>query len=329
VNELKQLITPAPKLGSMKLHAEGNIIECVANFSEGRDAGVIQTLVSAVSGASGLILNVFSDPDHHRTVVSFITGKEQAEEAAFGLIAKAVELVDLRRHQGVHPRIGAADVVPFVPIREVTMEDCVLLARRLGQRVAEELQVPVYLYEEAALRPDRTQLPDIRRGGFEGLAELIQSDPGRAPDFGPARLHPTAGAVVIGARRPLIAYNVFLDATDVRVAREIARRIRERDGGLARVRAMGFAIASRGSTQVSVNLRNYEVTSLVEVWERIGREAALLGARPISSEIVGLVPEAALPPDPVATLKLEAFHPGLVLEKRIREVLQGARADAS
>jgi glutamate formiminotransferase len=301
------------------------IVECVANVSEGRDPEVLQGIVSAVCRASGLILGVSSDPDHHRTVISFITKKEQAEEAALRLIKKAVELIDLRRHRGVHPRIGAADVVPFVPVGRMTMPQCVAIARQLAERVARSLELPVYLYEEAALRPDRTQLPDIRRGGFEDLAQLVQNDPFHAPDYGPPHLHPTAGAVVIGARRPLIAYNIFLDSANLGIAREVARRIRERDGGLRSVRAMGFFIASRSRTQVSVNLRDHEVTSLLDVWRRTSREAALLGAKAVSSEIIGLVPEAALPADPASMLNLETFHSGMVLERRIEEVLQENR----
>ena len=297
------------------------IVESVMNVSEGRDPRVISAVARALSDAGASLLNVSSDPDHNRSVFSLVASRPVIEQAAFDAIRVAIGLIDLRRHSGAHPRIGAVDVVPFIPIEGVTMADCVALARHLGPRVANELGVPVYLYEEAALRRDLSQLPDIRRGGFEGLLKAVETDPARRPDFGGPRLHPSAGAVIIGARRLLIAFNVFLDTVDVGKARQIARAIREKDGGLPWVRALGFLLPSRGRAQVSVNLRDFRVTPLIEVWKKICEEASRLGVRPVSSELIGLAPAAALPPNPVEALRLQHFHAGLVLETRIREAL--------
>jgi glutamate formiminotransferase len=302
------------------------IVESVTNVSEGRDARVISTIGSTLVDAGALLLDVASDPDHNRTVFSYIGDLRGIEEAAFQAIRVASSLIDLRRHRGVHPRIGAIDVVPFIPIKGVDMAACVALARRLGERVARNLALPVYLYEEAALREETRQLPDIRRGGFEGLLTAIETDPARRPDFGGPRLHPTAGAVIIGARRLLVAFNVFLDTDDVESARLIARSLREKDGGLPWVRALGFLLPTRHRAQVSVNLRDYRVTPLIRVWERILEEASRLGVSVASSEIIGLVPQDALPENPAETLRLDRFDRGQILEVRISEALAQAEA---
>ncbi|HYS70843.1 MAG TPA: glutamate formimidoyltransferase, partial [Thermoplasmata archaeon] len=221
-------------------------------------------------------------------------------------------------HRGEHPRIGALDVLPFVPIAEVTMDDCVRLARETGRRIADELKIPVYLYEAAATRPDRKALPDIRRGEFEGLRSEIETKPDRAPDFGPRHIHPTAGACVVGARPPLIAFNVNLGTTDVKVAKRIASLVRERDGGLPAVRALGFELKDRGLVQVSMNLTDFTRTPPVAAFDAVSTNAAKLGVPVAGSEIVGLVPQAALPPNPVGRLKLEAFDASRqILENRI------------
>jgi glutamate formiminotransferase len=234
------------------------------------------------------------------------------------MAAKAAELIDMNLHRGEHPRIGALDVLPFIPIRGVTMDDCVRIARETGKRIAEELHIPVYLYEAAATRPDRKALPDIRKGEYEGLRAEIETDPDRAPDFGPRKLHPTAGASVVGARPPLIAYNVNLGTADVKVAKAIAKLVREKDGGLPAVRALGFELKDRGLVQVSMNLVNYKVTAIVAAFDAVSRHAAERNVPVVASEIVGLVPEEALPPAPVERLKLENFRPDQILENRLR-----------
>jgi len=301
-----------------------DFIECVMNVSEGREIDRIRAISSQVETIPGAhLLDCSSDPDHHRTVLSFIGGLESIMDSAFATIRRAVELIDMRVHRGVHPRIGAVDVVPFVPLGSLSIEPCVDLARRLGDRVASQLGIPVYLYEDAAIRPDRTQLPDIRKGGLEGLAKSIATDPYRTPDFGPSRLHPTAGAVIIGARVPLVAFNIYLGTGDVELARRIARSIRERDGGMPKVRAMGFFIARKQQAQVSINLRDYRQTSILSVWERVSKEAEDLGVPVLSSEIIGLAPSAALSDSVCERIGLE--NPGRtpVLERRIAEVLSG------
>lgn len=298
------------------------IVECVINVSEGRRRNVLRKLGAAIEAAPHTsLLDVSADPDHNRTVFSFISTPDWIKEAAFEAIRKAVELVDLRRHSGVHPRIGAADVVPLVPIEGVSVQQCVELAHRLGKRVAEELRIPVYFYEYAALRPDRKDLAAIRRGGLKALEAAI-SDPARRPDVGPGRLHPTAGAVVIGVRDPLIAFNVYLETSDAAVARLIARRIRERDGGLPGVKALGFFIKHRGQAQVSMNLTDFRKTSPAAAYERIREEAQRLGVLPDGSELIGLAPRAALPDGSEKALRIENYHPGMILENRIEEALR-------
>lgn len=312
------------------LHQANDFIECVMNVSEGRDIDCIQSISAQVESVPGsYLLDCSSDPDHHRTVLSFIGGYDSILDSAYATIRRAIELIDMRTHRGVHPRIGAVDVVPFVPLGSFSMESCIELARSLGDRVAGRLGIPVYLYEDAALRPDRTQLPDIRRGGLEGLAKTIATDPYRTPDFGPALLHPTAGAIIIGARVPLIAFNIYLGTGDVELARRIARSIRERDGGMQKVRAMGFFIARKQRAQVSINLRDYRQTSILAVWERVRREAEDLGVSVVSSEIIGLAPSAALNDSACKRLGLETSGGSPILERRIAEVLasRGSREE--
>jgi len=259
------------------------------------------------------------DANHNRAVVTFIGDRKAVGEAAFRGAQKAIELIDLNVHRGEHPRIGALDVCPFVPISGVTMEDCVAIARAVGERIAKELKVPVYLYEEAATRPDRRALPDIRKGEFEGLREAVKKDPSHAPDFGPRELHPTAGATVVGARAPLIAFNVNLGTSDVKIAKNIAKAIRESDGGLKFVRAKGFELKDRGIVQVSMNMTNYKGTPLFRAYELIKAESERYGVAIVGSEIVGLVPLEAVVDVAGFYLKLEDFKVEQILETRLWE----------
>jgi glutamate formiminotransferase len=294
------------------------IVECVPNFSEGRRREVVDAIANAARGvASVAVLDVELDPNHNRSVLTFVGSPEAVGEAAFRAAKKAVELIDMNAHRGEHPRIGALDVLPFIPISGVTMEDCVRLARETGKRIADELGVPVYLYEAAATRPDRKALPDLRKGEYEGLREEIRTNPDRAPDFGRRELHPTAGASVVGARPPLIAYNVNLGTTDVKVAKRIAKLVREKDGGLPAVRALGFELKDRGLVQVSMNLVNYKVTSIEGAFDAVSAHAAKIGVPVVASEIVGLVPKDSLPPNPIERLRLENFRTDQVLEDRL------------
>ena len=292
------------------------IVECVPNFSEGRRQPVIDAIANAIGGVPDVcVLDVQSDADHNRTVVTFVGGPEAVVEGAFQGIAAAAQLIDLDHHRGEHPRIGAADVVPLVPVSGVTMEDCVALARQLGQRVGEELDIPVYLYEEAATRPDRRNLANVRRGGYEGLKEEILTNTDRAPDFGPARLGP-AGATVIGARPFLIAYNVFLTTEDVDIARRIARAVRHSNGGLRYVKALGLLV--EGKAQVSMNLTDYRRTPVHRVVEMIRREAARYGVSIERSELIGLIPQQALLDAAQWYLQLDGFASDQVLEIKLQ-----------
>jgi glutamate formiminotransferase len=316
-------------------------IECVPNFSEGRDAARIRALVASMSGIPGSqVLDCHSDADHHRTVITVAGEPEAVAEAALLAVGKAAELIDLRAHAGEHPRIGATDVLPFVPVEGVSMEECATLARRVGSEIWKRYTVPVYFYEAAAMRPDRVQLQAIRKGQFEGLRdELGRSTASeRAPDIGDARLHPTAGAVAVGARKYLIAYNVMLNTPDVVIAKKIARTVRASNGGLPGVKAMGVALSVRGCAQVSMNLTDFERTSLRAAFDAVQREARKLGCTIASSEIVGLVPRAAIGCGDPAALKLERFSPNMILENRIalglyvpatNGILAGSAAHAS
>ena len=304
------------------------VVECVPNFSEGRDAGVVARLVEAVeSAADALVLGTHLDPDHNRSVVTFVAPPERAVEAAVRVVARAAELIDLSAHAGQHPRMGACDVLPFVPVRGVTVEECVALAHDAGRRIWGELSIPVYFYESAALRPERRNLADVRRGGFELLREQIATAPERAPDVGAPRVHPTAGACIVGVRPLLIAYNVTLKTGDLSVARRVARAVRERDGGLLHLKALGFELASRGVVQVSMNLTSYERTNLHHAFEAVRREAEALGVEVLASELVGLVPQAALDRAAAHFLKLENYTPDVVLENRIAAAVERKRGE--
>ena len=267
------------------------IVECVPNFSEGRRKDVVDAIVnSIVSGGNVRLIDREMDGDHNRSVITFVGEPEECLNAAFEGVRKAAELIDLNKHHGEHPRIGATDVVPFIPVKDVTMEECVELANRLGKRIADKLSIPVYLYEEAATKPSRKNLANIRKGQFEGLKTAIESDPERKPDFGEAKIHPTAGATVVGARYYLIAFNVNLRTDDLSVAKKIAKSIRFKNGGFRYIKAMGFAIKERGIVQVSMNMTNYQKTSLYHAFEFIKREAERYGVLIAGSELVGLTP---------------------------------------
>lgn len=294
------------------------LIECIPNFSEGRDKQKLDEIVKVITDAGVDLLDVEMNPDHNRAVVTFIGAPQAVSEAAFQAARRAAELIDLTKHQGEHPRVGATDVIPLVPIRGISTEECVELARALGRRIGEQLQIPVYLYEAAATRPDRENLAQIRRGEFEGLRSEIETNAERAPDFGPCRVHPTAGATVVGARFPLIAYNVNLDTDDVAVAKEIARAIRYRDGGYRFCKAMGFMLKEENRAQVSINMTNYTQTPLHRVFETVRREAERFGVAVRESEIVGLVPEKALLDAARYFLQLNRFQESQILENHLR-----------
>jgi glutamate formiminotransferase / formiminotetrahydrofolate cyclodeaminase len=291
------------------------IVECIPNFSEARRPEVVDAIANAITAVEGVsILDQHSDMDHNRTVITLVGHPQGVEEAAFQAIAKASELIDLDQHQGEHPRIGATDVVPFVPISGVSMVDCVEMARRLGKRVGEQLKIPVFLYEEAATRPERVNLENIRRGQYETLKQEIGSNPARMPDFGPSSLS-SAGATVIGARQPLVAFNVYLATDDVAIANKIARAIRHSTGGLRYVKAMGVLV--EGLAQVSMNLTNFRGTSMPRVVEMIRSEAARYGVAVHHSELVGLVPNQALVDSAVWYLQMDQFDPGQILENQL------------
>lgn len=301
------------------------IIECIPNFSEARRPEVVAAIRQAIAEIPGAhVLDIHSDLDHNRSVITFAGSPEAVEEAAYRGIAKAAELIDLDQHRGEHPRIGATDVVPLVPIAGSSMQDCIEMARRLGKRVGEELGIPVYLYEEAATRPERKNLENLRRGQYEGLKAEILTDPEREPDFGPCRLG-KAGATVIGARFPLIAYNVYLTTDDVSVAKKIAKAVRFSSGGLRYVKALGLLVDGRA--QVSMNLTNFSETPVARAVEFIRREAERYGVAVHHSELVGLIPEEALVDTAVWYLQLDQFEPEQILERRLRAAL--AESDPS
>ena len=290
------------------------LVECIPNFSEARRPEVVEAIVAAIAAAGVTVLDRHSDSDHNRTVVTFVGAPAAAEEAAFQGIRKASELINLGGHTGSHPRIGATDVVPFVPLSGVSMEDCIAMARRLGERVGRELNIPVYLYEEAATQPERVNLENIRRGQYEGLKAEIETNPDRKPDFGPARLGP-AGATVIGARHPLIAYNVYLATGDVAIAKAVAKAVRQSSGGLPCVKALGMLV--EGRAQVSMNLTNFRQTSIQTAVEAVRSEAARHGVGIHHSELVGLVPQEALTDAAARYLQLDGFKSEQILETRL------------
>lgn len=297
------------------MEKDTRLVECVPNFSEGRRAHVVDCIVDAIAAVTGVkVLDRHSDPDHNRSVVTFVGHPEAALEAAFRGVEAAARLIDMDKHSGQHPRIGAADVVPFVPLRGVTLADCAVLAQRLGQRVGQELDIPVYLYEAAALRPERRALPNVRRGEYEGLKAAIATDTSRQPDYGPARIG-SAGAVAVGARQLLVAFNVYLSTTDVAIARQIARAVRESSGGLRHVRALGMLVG--GQAQVSMNLTNVSETPLHRVLEAVRREAQRCGVEATHSEIVGMVPQQVLLDAARWYLQLDVFSPEQIIENRL------------
>jgi glutamate formiminotransferase len=274
---------------------------------------VIARIAGAARGGTAKLLNVSSDPDHNRSVFTLVGAPEAVYDAACRVAAAAVEAVDLTHHDGVHPRIGAVDVVPFVPLYRASMPDCVALARRFGAYAAEALGLPVYFYADAACDPRSRTLPEVRRGGFEGLRATIGTAE-RRPDLGPARVHPTAGAVAVGARGVLIAMNVDLDGADLRAARAIARAVRESSGGLPALQAMGMWLARRGLAQVAMNLLDYHRTPPLLAFEAVRGEANRLGVEIAAGELIGCAPREALPPDPAGALRLRTLEPGQVLD---------------
>jgi glutamate formiminotransferase len=300
------------------------LVECVPNFSEGRDAAKVDAIVEAMKIPGVYLLDMEMDGDHNRCVITLVGEREAIEEAAIRGVGRAAELIDLNVHRGAHPRMGAADVVPFIPIDGVTLADCVAMAKRVGAEIWKRFGIPVYLYEAAATRPERQGLENIRKGQFEGIREEIATNPARLPDFGEAALHPTAGATVVGARKALIAYNVFLNTADVEIAKKIAKAVRFSSGGLRFVKGAGFLV--RGMAQVSMNLTDFEQTPVARVFELVKREAARHGAAVVSSEIVGLIPKAALEAAAEWFLQLENFDSSLILENRLAGVMSGKTA---
>ena len=295
------------------------VIECIANVSEGRRPEIIAAMADAIRGVADVrLLDQSSDTSHNRSVFTFAGDRAAVEAAALALAERAVADIDLRTHRGEHPRLGAVDVVPFVPIEGVTMNDCVELARTVGREIAARFDIPVFLYEEASSNPARKNLEDIRRGEFEGLAAKMAS-PDWAPDFGPATPHPTAGAMVVGARMALIAYNINLASDRLEVAKKIAAAIRHSSGGFRYVKAAGFRLEDRGIVQVSMNLTNYEKTPIFRVFEAVKREAERYGVSILESEIVGLVPSAALNAAAQFYLQLAGFNPDQVLEHKLKQ----------
>jgi glutamate formiminotransferase/glutamate formiminotransferase/formiminotetrahydrofolate cyclodeaminase len=291
------------------------LVECVPNFSEGRKPEAVEAIARAIeSVAEAIVLNRHIDPDHNRSVITFVAPAAVVVDAALHAVKAATQLIDLRTHRGEHPRIGATDVLPFVPLGETAMETCVALAHQAGQRIWAELSIPVYFYERAALRPDRVRLEHVRGKGFEALGQEIATDPNRRPDIGAAKLHPSAGAVAVGARPFLIAFNVNLKTSDVSIARRIAHKIRERDGGLPSVKALGFDLKARGLVQVSMNLTDYEQTTMAYAFEAVSEAAAAAGVEIAGAEIVGLIPRAALDRTAGYFSHLEKFHETMVLE---------------
>ena len=292
------------------------IVECVPNFSEGRRVNVVDEIVAAMLGASVKLLDREMDADHNRSVITIAGAPDAIEDAAFRGIAQAARLIDLDAHRGEHPRIGATDVVPFVPVRGVTMEDCIAMARRLGARVARELDIPVYLYERAATRPERRDLAYIRRGEYETLKAEITTNPERAPDFGPGCIG-KAGATVIGARPYLIAFNVNLATSDLKIAKEIASVIREKNGGLKAVKALGFMLHEKNIAQVSMNLTDFNVTGILTAFSAVQAEAQKRGIAVLESELIGLVPLEALAQVAAQALKLPALKAEQVVETKL------------
>ncbi len=300
------------------------LVQCVPNFSEGRNPAVVDAILAAMKMDGVYLLDREMDADHNRCVITLAGEREALQEAAIRGVGKAAELIDLTKHQGAHPRMGAADVVPFIPIEGVTLEDCVAMAKYVGAEIWKRFQVPVYLYEAAAATPERQGLENVRRGQFEGLREEVKTNPARHPDFGEEALHPTAGATVVGARKFLVAYNVFLNTTDVEVAKKIGKAVRQSSGGFRYVKGAGFSV--RGLAQVSMNLTDFEQTPVHRVFEFVKREAERYGTTPLSSEIVGLIPKKALENAAEWFLQVENFDSSMILENRLAAVMGGKMA---
>src|SRR5579862_5048111 len=300
------------------------LVECVPNFSEGRDKAKVDAIVDAMKMDGVYLLDREMDSDHNRCVITLVGEREAIQEAAIRGVGKASELINLTAHQGAHPRMGAADVIPFIPIDGVTIEDCVAMAKHVGAEIWKRFQIPVYLYEAAATSPERQNLENIRRGQFEGIRADIATNPARKPDFGELKVHPTAGATVVGARKALVAYNVFLNTSDVEIAKKIAKAVRFSTGGLRFVKGAGFLV--RGQAQVSMNLTDFEQTPVHRVFEFVRREASRYGVVPVSSEIVGLIPKLALEQAAEWFLQVENFDSSLILENRLAAVMSGKMA---
>ncbi len=295
------------------------IVECVPNFSEGCRMDVVEQILGVIRSVEGVkILDSSSDGSHNRTVVTFVGEPQGVKEAAFLAVEKAMELIDMENHQGEHPRIGAADVIPFVPISGVTMDECVQLARELGQEIGEKLDIPVFLYEEAAVKAERKNLADVRRGEYEGLKESIKQLE-RCPDFGPAQMHPRAGATAVGVRPPLVAYNINLNTSDLEIAKAIAKTIRGSSGGYPSIKALGVLIEETNTAQVTINVCNFREVSLARVFETVKNEAERFGVSIAGSEIVGLVPMEALLDAASFYLRMDGFHHDQVLEVRVSQ----------
>lgn len=306
------------------------LFECVPNFSEGRDGALVAEIVKAVRDVPGaFVLDLESDADHNRSVLTFVGSAEACAEAAFQSCKRASQLIDLNGHKGAHPRMGATDVVPFVPLEGATMEDAVELARLVGERIGRELDIPVFLYEAAATSPERHNLPAVRKGEFEGLRELIGKDTSKDPDFGPRIIHPTAGATAVGARPFLIAYNVNLETEDVSVAKAIAKEIREKDGGFPGIRAMGFMLEELKMAQVSVNVVDYRKTSLATLTQAVTQRAAAVGVQVHETELIGLAPADALIGSGAQYLKIRGFNPDMIIETRVAKAKAEAGAHAA
>ena len=296
------------------------IFECVPDYSEGQDKAKVDAIVAEITKVPGVnLLDVQMDADHNRSVVTFVGGADAVAEAAFQSVRKASELIDLTVHKGEHPRMGAADVIPFIPVGDATMEDAIAIAKSVGERIGGELEIPVFFYEDAATRPERKNLAKVRKGQFEGLRDEIGVNPEREPDCGPNRIHPTAGATAVGAREFLIAFNVNLDSDDLELAKKIASTVREASGGFPSVKGMGFEISERGIVQVSMNMTNFHVTNLVVVYDRIAEMASEAGVAVLESEIVGLLPAKALTDCAVQHMKVADFSDDQILDNRLAE----------
>src|SRR5215813_7652662 len=306
------------------------LIECVPNFSEGRDAAKVDALIHVMSSVPGVyVLDREMDADHNRCVITLAGEPDAVGEAAILAAGKALELIDMTTHKGAHPRVGATDVVPFIPIEGVSIEDCVALARRVGNEIWKRYRIPVFFYEAAAMRPERVNLENVRRGQFEGLREEMKKGCAREPDVGDPKVHPTAGVTVVGARKFLVAYNVNLNTPDVGIANKIAKAIRFSSGGLRYVKSMGVDLKARNLAQVSINLTDYEQTPMHRVYDMVKREAARYGAAPVGSEIVGLVPKKAIEMAADYFLQVENFSPEQVFENRLQAALAGEPVDAA